>query len=84
MLMSGCPYWWTGLKYNKSADTWYFMDGTDTTFALSKVHGKQYFELDKCVVIRNNGTIYPIDCAEQNEFICQTGQDPTNLPTLSG
>ena len=81
---SCCPYWWTGLKYYKSTDTWLFIDGTVTKFALSILYGNKYFQQDKCVVICKNGTIYPIDCAEESDFICWTGHDSMGTPTFSG
>ena len=84
MQITCCSFWWTGLRYTNSSDSWHFTDGADTSFALSVLRGKQYFERDKCVVIRSNGTIYPIDCEEESHCFCQTSQDATAQPTSAG
>ena len=71
------PNWgyWTGLKYTHLSDSWSFIDGTDTAFALSKILMNTTYHSDMCVLIRGDG-IYPRHCSEVRLFICQTGQDP--------
>ena len=70
--------WWTGLKYYKSVDTWYFLDGTNTRFALS-ILGNRYFEFDKCVAIDNQMTLHPGDCKRPMNYICENDQQLTSL-----
>lgn len=75
--------WWTGLKYNKSLDTWHFIDGTDTEFALS-ILGNRFFESDKCVVIDNQETLHPDDCAKRMSYICENDENLTELLDSTG
>ena len=75
--------WWTGLKYNKSVNTWYFLDGTDARFALSML-GNRYFEFDKCVAIDNYITLHPNQCAKSMRYICENDQQLTNLLNSTG
>ena len=78
-------YYWTGLKYTQSSNSWSFIDGTDTTFALSMI-GAQSYSSDKCVLIQSSGTFVPTHCTESRQFICQIGQHPipTDPPSSSG
>ncbi len=78
-------YYWTGLRYTKSSESWSFIDGTDTVFALSKLSAHSYHS-DKCVKMLGNEALYPTDCNEVRPFICQYGQLPvsTDPPSSSG
>ncbi len=84
------PYWyyWTGLRYTKSSDSWSFIDGTNTVFALSKLPTltTHSYHSDKCVKMRGNGALYPTHCTEVRHYICQIGQHPvpTDPPSSSG
>ena len=75
--------WWTGLKYNKPVNIWYFLDGTDTRFALS-ILGNRYFEFDKCVAIDNQMALHPDDCKKPMNYICENDQQLTNLLNSTG
>ncbi len=74
--------YWTGLKYTHLNDSWSFIDGTDTAFALSKILMNATYHSDMCVLISGDG-IYPTHCTEVRLFICQTGQDPAFTVPLS-
>lgn len=63
-------YYWTGLKYIKSSGTWSFIDGADTTFAVSKVTPPQNVHSDKCVMIRGDGQLFVTFCTEERRFVC--------------
>lgn len=80
---SGYRHWWTGLKYNKSSDAWYFIDGTDTRFALSML-GIRHFESDKCVAINKIMTLDADDCAKSFGYICENDRNLTHLSNLTG
>ena len=76
---SGSWDFWTGLKYTKSSDTWSFIDGTDTTFALSQVNlpEMQNVHTDQCMMIRGNGDLSITHCSESRRVVCQNGHHPT-------
>lgn len=69
--------YWTGLKYTKSSGIWSFIDGADTTFAVSKVTLPQNVHEDQCVKINgNNGQLSVTHCTEARPCVCQLGQHP--------
>ena len=71
---------WTGLMYIESNDTWSFVDGADTTFAVSNVTRPQNIQNDKCVMIHSNGHLSVTHCTEIRPFVCQGGKHSINLP----
>ena len=74
-------FYWTGLKYTKSSDTWSFVDGADTTFAVANLTLPQSIYSDQCVMIHRNGNLVQLcSCTEGRPFVCQQGQHPTHPP----
>ena len=76
---SGSWNFWTGLKYAKSSDTWSFIDGAETMFALSKVNLAQMQNVhnDQCMMIRGDGHLSITHCTESRRVVCQDGHHPT-------
>ena len=68
---SGSWYFWTGLKYAKSNDTWIFIDAADTTFAKSIVTLPENVHTDRCVRIHGDGKLSVTHCTDQYGFVCQ-------------
>lgn len=76
---------WTGLYCKKTSEAWSFIDGSNTTFAMSLLQSS--CNCDKCVKINEDGTLDPVQCGSSTEFVCQTGHriiDPTNPPGSTG
>lgn len=76
---------WTGLYCKKTSKAWSFIDGSNTTFAMSLLQSS--CNCDKCVKINEDGTLDPVQCDTSTEFVCQTGHriiDPTNPPGSTG
>ena len=75
---SGSWDFWTGLQHAKSNDTWSFIDGADTTFALSKVNLAQMQNVhnDQCMMIRGDGHLSITHCTESRRVVCQDGHHP--------
>ena len=64
---------WTGLMYIKSTDSWTFIDGADTSFAVSMILG--IHDKDTCVVM-SAGILLKFTCGESLFYICQTRRHP--------
>lgn len=77
-------YFWTGLKYTQANDTWSFIDGANTTLAVSIV--RRLPTNSSCVSIRGDGNLSVTLCGESKPFICQVVQDRTDPSgaTLTG
>ena len=73
---SPSSYYWTGLKHTKSSNTWSFMDGADTTFAVSQVTLPSGAQNDQCVLISGTGELSVTHCTEGRGIVCQSGQHP--------
>ena len=71
--------------FTHSTDSWSFIDGTDTTFAMTKITPQTYHS-NQCVMIRGDGILNPTHCTESRRHICQDGRHPvlTDPPSSSG
>ena len=78
-------FYWTGLMFTHSTRSWGFIDGADTTFAMTKITAQTYHS-NQCVMIRGDGTLNPTHCTEARRYICQHGRHPapTDPPNSSG
>ena len=85
VMTDGSHYYWTGLMFTHSTDSWSFIDGTDTTFAMTKITPQTYHS-NQCVMIRGDGILNPTHCTESRRHICQDGRHPvpTDPPSSSG
>ena len=76
---------WTGLVYVNSSDSWEFIDGADTNFAVSKILKIRIFQDEFCVVM-SEGKLLTYRCKVALLYICQTRLHPfyTNPPIQTG